>query len=217
MRGKIVGLVVILFAVMGGIGFYVMSQNKTSPSNSDFTPKLLSRLGGMDCYTFNETVIVTYSNITITSTLTGGFYNGTYFFHGKKNGTEWWTVISGGELIQRVLINGSSKIIEFNITQDQRSLMTIYDPVKLALRAVGAGKEISRKRNSGEYHYTIRLTEKELMCGNLTVWVDKNFYPVKIVSNGVTFREGNRTVVLSIRANVFNKCVIPSWVKELKS
>jgi len=218
MDRKVLALSIILVITVGvGVAyFYGKSDSNEVPVN--YKAKILSKLGAMDCYTYEESINIVRGNVSINSTIEGGYYNGTYFFHGKKEGVEWWTVVTGGTLLQRIIVNGSERIVTMNISDAERSMLTSYDPVKFALRAVGAGMELGGDELSRTYRYTMRLypgKDDTLISGNVTVVMDQDFNPVKIKTVGTVMPPSGKSEIRKITSEISENCRTPGWVVEL--
>ncbi|NJE75538.1 hypothetical protein [Thermococcus sp. ES12] len=122
--------IAVLALIAVGVFYYLGSSSSEVPMN--YRAKILSSLGGMNCYTYEEKVTVSRGNSSVTSTINGGHFNDTYFFHGKREGIEWWTVVTKRAMVQKVIVNGTERTVKMNLSEDEYSMLISYDPVKFS-------------------------------------------------------------------------------------
>ncbi|NJE60759.1 hypothetical protein [Thermococcus sp. 21S7] len=218
MDRRMLALVIILLIAVGAGAAYLRGKGGSTDTPVNYKAKILSRLGALNCYSYEERISLVRGNISVNSTIDGGYFNGTYFFHGKKDGVEWWTVLTGDSLVQRIIINGSEKTVTMNVSEAERSVLTSYDPVKFALRAVGTGMEIGGDELSRTYRYTVRLfpgKDDTMMSGNVTIMIGEDFSPKEIRIIGKVIDPLGKSEIRKLNAKLSGSCQIPGWVQEL--
>ena len=219
MNGKMVGAIIAILIIIGIAGIWYSSQspNKTTQVN----PKgaIVARMGSMNCYQYQENITTIQGNVTEHSTVEGGYSNGSYFFHGKKNGLEWWGLIEGKRLSEKVLRNGNVTHINVNLTQADIKDLTLYDPIKTGLRALGSASSVEVSGSWITSNYTIYITYKgsgAIMSGTIKVLYGNDYTPEKIELTGKISNGKEILQEFSLSAKIIPSCQLPEWAEELK-
>jgi|GEM_PF-4999840 len=219
MNGKAVGAIVSVLIIVGIVGVWYSSHSPTKPAQVNPKGAILARMGSMACYQYQENITTIEGNVTEHSAVEGGSSNGAYFFHGRKKGLEWWGVIRGKTLLEKVSSNGTVSHIKVNLTEGEIKDLLLYDPIKTGLRALGSASSV---RVSGSWvasNYTIYITYKgsgALMTGTVRVFYGKDYTPEKIELTGKISNGREVLQEFSLSAKIIPSCGLPEWAKELE-
>jgi hypothetical protein len=208
-------IIVLLFA--GALWFFNSSGTvhpRTNPRGA-----VLAKMGAMTCYLYTENITTVTGNSAERTFVEGGSFNGSYFFHGRKGDLEWWGLIRGKELVERVSRNGTVSHLRVNLTESEIKDLLLYDPIKTGLRALGSASSVKASDSWVASNYTIYVTYRgsgAIMSGTVKVFYGKDYTPERIelkaeISNG-------REVLqeFSLSAEIISSCRLPEWVKGLE-
>lgn len=218
---KTLAVLILVIAAVGVAGAWYLRGGESvihRPSPLEVKGQVLARLGAMDCYSYAQDVTVQAGNVTVKSHVDGGFSNGTYYFHGKRSGMEWWGTLRGHHLVERVSRSGETKNLDVNLTDDELSAIMMYEPVRLAIRALGSSNKVDISGKVLTANFTLPEIEggvQETFSGTIRVRFDGSYRPVEIAVNGKV-TSSNRTVkTISFSARIKEECQIPEWEKTL--
>lgn len=215
---KYVAVVAILLLLVGGFSAWYLSRKGSTHRYIDYRGLVLSRMAGMNCYTYSGNSTVTVNNESETTPIEAGMNGSVYFFHGKKSGMEWWAVLRNGTLREKILKGGKTSYTEFNLTHDEIEGLLLYNPIKVGIRALGSSSSVKVFKNTILANYTIYTTytgESVLLTGNIEVIFDDDYRPTEIhlVED---IQQGDKLlkrIELSVKVNA--SCDIPKWVREV--
>ncbi|ASJ06713.1 hypothetical protein [Thermococcus pacificus] len=217
---RLTAVLALVLIVLGAVGAWYLAgggQTIHHTSAQVVKAKVLVRLGTMDCYSYSQNMTVSYGNVTIQSHADGGLNNGTYYFHGTRDEMEWWGTIKDHHLVEKVVGSGETKEIETNLTDEELSAMMLYDPVKLALRALGSSEDVQISASWITCNFTLPETEggaHKTFSGTIKVRFDESYRPLKVVVDGKISYEGKTLRRVSFSADVKNECSTPEWENE---
>ncbi len=218
MNGKVVGAIIAVLIIVGIAGIL---HSSTSPSKEKIgNPKgaVLATMGSLGCYQYEENITTTEKGVTEHSTIDGGYSNGSYFFHGRKKGLEWWGLLEGNNLTEKILRNGSVSWANLSLTRSEVKDLTLYDPVKTGLRALGSTSAVAVSGQRITANYTLYITYKgsgAIMTGTIKVLYGEDYSPKRIELEGKISRGEKILQEFSISAVLSSSCELPGWVKEL--
>ena len=212
---------IILALVLIGIVGVVYEHHSGSGSNvpPDYKGILVAKLGSMKCYSYSQNLTTRAGNSTETSTVEGVYSDGTYFFHGRRSDLEWWGILRNNTLVEKIEVNGSSKIVRLNLTDGEVKDFTMYDPVKLAFRALASSSSSTSSSSQVLANYTFYTEYKgagALQFGTVRVLFDRNYSPVRIEVES-KIKSGEKLLLsFSFTSDIKNSCSVPGWAEELE-
>jgi len=215
-KGKVViaALIVVLLAAIGAYVYYERSNSSTGVPYKAF---ILSNLGALDCYSYTENATVVRDGKTLHVSMKGGSFNGTFYFHGKRSDLEWYIVLQNTTAKELVIMNSTKRNFTTTLTLDETARTEAYDPVRVALQAIGAGTEIKRDSGSVTYRFLITVSPSNDLKMNGTITVKlKDKVPTVFVIDADLLLDGKKVEHRSITAVLSKNCSIPEWVKELE-
>ncbi|GAB6135927.1 hypothetical protein JCM16307_14760 [Thermococcus prieurii] len=216
MKGRVV-IVAIIVVLLVAIGAYVYHGKSSGSTGVPYKAFILSNLGSLNCYSYTENATVVRDGKTLHISMKGGYFNGTYYFHGKRSGLEWYIVLKNTTAKEIVIMNGTKKKFTATLTLDETARTEAYDPVKVALQAIGAGTEIKRDSDSVTYRFLITVSPSNDLKMNGTITVKlKDKVPTGFVIDADLLLGGKKVEHRSITAVLSRGCSLPEWVKELE-
>ena len=126
--------------------------------------------------------------------------------------------MEGNNLREKILRNGSVSWANLSLTGSEVKDLTLYDPVKTGLRALGSTSAVEVSGGWITANYTLYITYKgsgAIMTGTLKVLYGKDYSPKRIELEGKISRGEVILQELSISAVLSPSCELPEWVKEL--
>ncbi|WP_145955361.1 hypothetical protein [Thermococcus henrietii] len=215
-KGRVV-IVAIIVVLLVAIGAYVYHGKGSGSTGVPYKAFILSNLGSLNCYSYTENATVVRDGKTLHISMKGGYFNGTYYFHGKRSGLEWYIVLKNTTAKEIVIMNGTKKKFTATLTLDETARTEAYDPVKVALQAIGAGTEIKRGSGSVTYRFLITVSPSNDLKMNGTITVKlKDKVPTGFVIDADLLLGGKKVEHRSITAVLSRSCSLPKWVKELE-
>ncbi len=217
---KALAVLILVIAAAGVAGAWYLKGGGGvihGPSPLEVKGQVLARLGAMDCYSYAQDVTIQAGNVTVKSHVDGGFSNGTYYFHGKRSGMEWWGTLRGHHLVERVSRSGETKNLDVNLTDEDLSAIMMYEPVRLAIRALGSSNKVDISGKVLTANFTLPEVEggvQETFSGTIRVRFEGSYRPVEIAVKGRVIA-GEKTVkTVSFTAGIKRECRKPEWSKE---
>ncbi|WP_297503344.1 hypothetical protein [Thermococcus sp.] len=217
-------LAVLILVIAAGIAgaWYLRGSGSIIHQQSPLAVKgqILARLGAMDCYTYTQNITVSSGNVTVRSSVEGGLNNGTYYFHGRRSGTEWWGTIRGCHLVERVVNAGEKKEFNINLTENELSAMMMYEPVQLAIRALGSSDKVSVSGQWLVCNFTLPETgggSPETFAGTIKVKFNDHYIPTRLIVDSIVTSNGETVKRVSFSADIKEECWIPEWEKILET
>lgn len=209
--------VLVVAVLLTAVGAYAYYNKASGPEGAPYATLILSDLGALDCYSYIENSTVEEDGNVIKTSLEGGYFNGTYYFHGKRPGFEWYIVLQDRTANELVITNGTKKNFTVWLTREEAARIRAYDPVKVAIQAVGAGTEISRDSNNATYQFSITLPPSDRLKMNGTITVElEDKVPVSFIIDGDLILDGEKVEHRTIKAILRRDCSVPEWVKDLE-
>ncbi|WP_456367326.1 hypothetical protein [Thermococcus sp.] len=213
---KLLAGVLILGVLLAIAGGYSYLQEKGPSKKPDTTrAKILSYLGGLECYSYVETGQITRTNQTVNITLWGGKYNDTYYFHEKVGELEWYGIIVNSTLKEKILVNGTFNNVTAVLSRDEKAMFLSFDPVRVAIHAIGVGKLLEKDKTSATYSFNITVSPSRVirMGGTITVFwsgknVEKIVLNVSVIYPSGIYEKRELTAVLGA-------CKRPHWLNKL--
>jgi len=220
MKMKPVAIAALVLIIIGIAAWYQTSHAPAAHKQvTDYKGILVANMGSMKCYTYEENLTTTSNGKTTHSSILGGYYNGTYFFHGKTANMEWWAVIKGNRFIEKISKGGKTTTVQMNLTKKEIQDMLLYEPVKLGLRALGSGTTVKSGPSVVVVDYTMYVPyngNTAIMVGRAEVGFTKDYSREKMNISGTISPGNNILEKLSISAVVHATCHVPEWVPQLE-
>ncbi|MCD6372005.1 MAG: hypothetical protein J7L37_00400 [Thermococcus sp.] len=219
MRGKFIGVIVAVLVIAGIVGVWYSSNHPLKEVQVNPKGAILAKMGSLTCYQYDENLTTIDGNVTDHTTIYGGYSNGSYFFHGKKENFEWWGLLEGKNLTEKILRNGSVSQVNLTLTDSEIKDLTLYDPIKTGLMALGSTSAVEVSKSWITANYTIYITywgSGAIITGTIKVLYGKDYTPKRIEMTGKISRGNEILQEFSISALIVNSCELPEWAKELK-
>ena len=219
MNGKVIGAIIAVLVIAGIAGIWHSSNSPSGRAGVNPKGAILAKMGSLACYQYQENLTTIDGNVTDHTTIYGGYSNGSYFFHGKKGNFEWWGLLEGKNLTEKILRNGSVSRVNLTLTDSEIKDLTLYDPIKTGLMALGSTSAVKVSKSWITANYTIYITywsSGAIMTGSIKVLYGKDYTPKRIEMTGKISRGNEILQEFSISALIVNSCELPEWAKELK-
>ncbi len=218
MNGKVIGAIIAALIIVGIVGIWYSSNSPSKGVVTDPKGAVIAKMGSMTCYHYQANITTVENNVTEQSLVEGGYSNNSYFFHGRKENFEWWGLLKGMNLTEKILKNGTVSRVNLTLTRSEVKDLTLYDPIKTGLRVLGSTSAVKVSKSWITANYTIYITYNGLgaiMTGTIQLLYGKDYSPQRIELKGKIIR-GNKTLQeFTISAVILPSCELPEWVKEL--